>query len=92
MKALVNPSKAMGAQRLERRTSERLIRNMKVGNTCLLGESSKKRNLEGNNYSHLNSFSVLDNDALIARSISMGVNLDANTYAPIDMLKKHGTS
>ncbi|KAG2582645.1 hypothetical protein PVAP13_6KG185730, partial [Panicum virgatum] len=87
MKNLTNLVEVMKAQRLECRTSERLSKNLKTADICSFGETSKKRNLEGNNYTNSNSFSILSNDELVSRSISMGVNLDVSDYASIDILK-----
>ena len=78
---LVNPCDDIKAKRFERRTSERIQKNMVVE------KSSNKRSLEGNHIPSSNSFSMLDNDELITRSTSMGVDLHCANFDSIDMLR-----
>lgn len=87
MENLCNPSKEMKALRQERRCSERVLQNMNVNSNTSMEKLSNKRALEGNNAS-VNSFSILNNEEIVARSLSMGVNIDSCTFASIDMLKE----
>ena len=86
MEKLENPSDKLKALRQERRSSERVIQNMNLSTSCSSRILSNKRTLEGNNDSS-NSFSILGNDEIIDRSMSMGVKLDVSSFASIDILK-----
>jgi len=87
MKNLCNPTEEMINQRQERRTSERILHNMKKGVGGCNEKTINKRTLEGTDYTTSNSFSILDNDEIIIRSTAMGVNLDVSNFAHIDILK-----
>jgi len=60
---------------------------MNVNSNTSMEKLSNKRALEGNNAS-VNSFSILNNEEIVARSLYMGVNIDSCTFASIDMLKE----
>ena len=84
---LLNPCDMMREMRKERRTSKRLQQTRTEGGGKQQGKICEKGSTEGNYLSTSNSFSVLEDNAIIARSMSMGVKLDVSNFDPIDMLR-----
>ena len=83
---LVNPCDAIKAQRIERRTSERIQQAMVMDNLSL-GQSSKKRTLEGTSSPSSNSFSILNNAEILAKSVAMGVDMKTDDFDSINILR-----
>ncbi|CAN6361149.1 unnamed protein product [Urochloa humidicola] len=86
MEELINPCEQMKQQREQRRWSQRIQKDKMEKLMKMASGSNKKRTLEGTS-SDQNSFSVLCNDDIIDRSNQLGVALDVNDYAQIDIMR-----
>lgn len=72
--------------RAERRTSARK-KDITLTTEAKTMMMSKKRNLEGTNLNSENSFSILNNVDIMQLSVNMGVNINDNDFAAIDLIK-----
>lgn len=88
LKDLINPSELLKEQRVERRWSERIQKNLASGGEVIPPTSINKDGKEkGNTIQLNNSFSILDNDEIIERSLNMGIMLNNDEFAAIDLIK-----
>jgi len=84
---LLNPYGMMREMREDRRASERLQQDMIMKSTVQHDKVDKGMLPGGNPLVTSNSFSSLNDDDIIARTISMGVNIDVSNFDSINMLK-----
>ena len=87
MTNLLNPYGMMREMREDRRASERLQQDMIMKSTVQHDKVDKGMLPGGNPLVTSNSFSSLNDDDIIARTISMGVNIDVSNFDSINMLK-----
>ena len=84
-KVVMNPCEMLRKERDERRTSERIQKNMMEA--WKKNKSTNKRNNEGTSTNFSNSFSILDDDIIMSKGAQMGVHMDATDFESINMLK-----
>ena len=87
LKVMLHPCDILRKEREERRTSDRIQKNLVGHLNQNPGKSNKKRTSEGTTSIYSNFFSALDNDSIVKKGNLMGVNLGVKDFDSIDMLK-----
>ena len=87
LQALINHMHPCDILRKERRTSDRIQKNLLGHLNQNPGNNNKKRTSEGTTSIYSNFFSALDNDSIVEKVNLMGVNLGVEDFDSIDMLK-----